>query len=61
LPIDLENAWEMLFSEAGLRAWLGDLPRFHAVKVTDFADLSDRDIGQIMLRLNHYPHKCLGF
>jgi len=33
----------------------------HFLKGTDFADLADKDIERVMLRLNHHPRKCLGF
>ena len=52
LPIGLAEAWDLLFSEEGLRAWLGDLPGFHAVKGAAF-ELSDGTRGEFTVFKKH--------
>jgi len=51
-----QAAWER-----GTNENANGLIRQYFHKGTDFADLTDRDIERIMLRLNHRPRKCLGF
>jgi IS30 family transposase len=51
-----QAAWER-----GTNENANGLIRQYFPKGTDFADLTDRDIERVMLRLNHRPRKCLGF
>jgi IS30 family transposase len=51
-----QAAWER-----GTNENANGLIRQYFPKGTDFADLTARDIEQVMLRLNHRPRKCLGF
>ncbi|HEY60417.1 MAG TPA: IS30 family transposase [Anaerolineae bacterium] len=51
-----QAAWER-----GTNENANGLIRQYFPKGTDFANLTDRDIERVMLRLNHRPRKCLGF
>ena len=51
-----QAAWER-----GTNENANGLIRQYFPKGTDFADLTNRDIERVMLRLNHRPRKCLGF
>ena len=51
-----QAAWEHRTNENS-----NGLIRQYFPKGMDFADLTDRDIERVMLRLNHRPRKYLGF
>jgi len=51
-----QAAWER-----GTNENANGLIRQYFPKGTDFADLTARDIEQVMLILNHRSRKCLGF
>lgn len=51
-----QAAWERGSNENA-----NGLIRQYFPKGTNFSDLTDEDIDQVVLRLNHRPRKCLGF
>jgi uncharacterized protein YndB with AHSA1/START domain len=61
MPINLEHAWELITSSAGIRIWLGNLPDFNLQKGVLY-DLADGTSGEVRvfkpfshLRLTWHP------
>jgi uncharacterized protein YndB with AHSA1/START domain len=52
LPVVLEDAWDLLFSPAGLHAWLGELPGFRVGKDANF-ELPDGTRGKFTTYEKH--------
>lgn len=52
LPIALEDAWALLFSDAGLRLWLGEVSGFTFAKGEPY-ELADGTVGEGRVYTHH--------